>query len=197
MGIVLSCQNLSRSFDARPLFEEVTFAIHEGDRVGLIGANGSGKSTLMRLMADLDTPDEGERATASGLRTTYLQQQDVFAAEDTAYSVLLKAATEALPQRDEHEHEVSVQQMLHRLDFDGPGPAQDALVSTFSGGWRKRLSIGRALITEADLLLMDEPTNHLDLEGIWWLEDTLANLRSTFVMISHDRSMLELSLIHI
>jgi ATP-binding cassette subfamily F protein uup len=185
MPVILSCHDLSRSYDIRPLFEGLSFAIDEGERVALIGPNGSGKSTLMRILAGLEQPDEGERAVARDKTMVYLPQQDRFE-QATPREVLLAAVPAHVP---EHQHDSVAAAALTKASFTAE--LADRPVDQLSGGWRKRLAISRALMQAPDLLLLDEPTNHLDLEGIWWLERTLASLRTTVVMVSHDRTFLE------
>jgi ABC transport system ATP-binding/permease protein len=185
MPVILSCHDLSRSYDIRPLFEGLSFAIEEGERVALIGPNGSGKSTLMRILAGLEQPDEGERAVARDRTMVYLPQQDRFE-ETTPRAVLLAAVPKHLP---EHQHDAIAAAALTKASFTAE--LADRPVDQLSGGWRKRLAISRALMQAPDLLLLDEPTNHLDIEGIWWLERTMASLRTTVVMVSHDRTFLE------
>jgi len=185
MPVILSCHDLSRSYDIRPLFEGLSFAIDEGERVALIGPNGSGKSTLMRILAGLEQPDEGERAVARDRTMVYLPQQDRFD-ETTPRAVLLAAVPAHMP---EHQHDAIAAAALTKASFTAE--LADRPVDQLSGGWRKRLAISRALMQAPDLLLLDEPTNHLDLEGIWWLERTMASLRTTVVLVSHDRTFLE------
>ncbi len=185
MPVILSCHDLSRSYDIRPLFEGLSFAIEEGERVALIGPNGSGKSTLMRILAGLEQPDEGERAVARDRTMVYLPQQDRFE-ETTPRAVLLAAVPKHLP---EHQHDAIAAAALTKASFTAE--LADRPVDQLSGGWRKRLAISRALMQAPDLLLLDEPTNHLDIEGIWWLERTMASLRTTVVLVSHDRTFLE------
>jgi len=185
MPVILSCHDLSRSYDIRPLFEGLSFAIDEGERVALIGPNGSGKSTLMRILAGLEQPDEGERAVARDRTMVYLPQQDRFE-EATPRAVLLAAVPAHMP---EHQHDAIAAAALTRASFSAE--LADRPVDQLSGGWRKRLAISRALMQAPDLLLLDEPTNHLDIEGIWWLERTMASLRTTVVLVSHDRTFLE------
>jgi ABC transport system ATP-binding/permease protein len=185
MPVILSCHDLSRSYDIRPLFEGLSFAIDEGERVALIGPNGSGKSTLMRILAGLEQPDEGERAVARDRTMVYLPQQDRFE-ETTPRAVLLAAVPAHMP---EHQHDAIAAAALTKASFTAE--LADRPVDQLSGGWRKRLAISRALMQAPDLLLLDEPTNHLDIEGIWWLERTMAALRTTVVLVSHDRTFLE------
>jgi ATP-binding cassette subfamily F protein uup len=188
MSVLLSCHDLAKAFDARPLFEGLSFAIHDHERVGLVGPNGGGKSTLLRILAGLESANEGERAVAKGARLVYLAQQDDFAAELTPRTALELAL--AGQDIEEHLRDARITATLERIGFTAEEQAERP-VRELSGGWRKRLAIARALVQEPDLLLMDEPTNHLDLEGIWWLERILAAANFTVMLSSHDRSFLE------
>jgi ATP-binding cassette subfamily F protein uup len=188
MPVLLSCHGLVKAFDARPLFEDLSFAIHDGERVGMVGPNGSGKSTLLRILAGIEPANEGERAVAKGTRMVYLAQSDSFAPEITPRHALEQAL--AAQQLEEHQRDARIAAILERIGFTAEDQAERP-VEKLSGGWRKRLAIACALVQEPELLLMDEPTNHLDLEGIWWLERILAQSRFTAVVVSHDRSFLE------
>jgi ABC transport system ATP-binding/permease protein len=185
MALLLSCRSLSRSFGGRPLFNGITLGIEDGERIGLIGPNGAGKTTFLRIVAGLDTPDSGDVSTRRNLRVAYVAQADVFAPKATARTALLDAIA-AMP-LDDHEREDRVRLMLAKLGVDQPDQPAEAM----SGGWRKRLSIARELLSEPDLLLLDEPTNHLDLEGILWLERVLRAAPFGLILVSHDRRFLE------
>ncbi len=185
MPPILSCQNLSKSFGAAPLFEGITIAVQDDERLGLIGPNGSGKSTLLKILAGIETSDTGERAVAKGARLAYLPQSDRFAPGITALQAVIDAQHD-LP-REAFEKESEARVLLGRAGFQDP----EQNVDTFSGGWRKRLAIVRELVKKPDLLLLDEPTNHLDLEGILWLEEYLVDSRQAFVVVTHDRYFLE------
>ncbi len=190
MPILLSCQKLSKSFGVRPLFEGLSFGLFDGERTGMIGPNGAGKSTLLRMLAGLETPDEGELSLRRGLRVGYLAQQDRFEDAGGALSVA-EAAAAALAGLglEDYEVDMRVEAGLSEAGFrDG---AQK--VSALSGGWRKRLAILAQVIREPDLLLLDEPTNHLDLEGVLWLERFLAGVRFPFLVVTHDRRFLQRS----
>ncbi len=185
MAAILSCENLRQTFGSRTLFEGIQFSINDGDRMGMIGPNGSGKSTLLKILAGIETPSEGTRAVRKNLRIGYLSQADAFEQDDTVRSALVRAAND-LP-IDPHERIVHVEAQISRLEFSDA----DRHVKALSGGWRKRLSIACTLIRSPELLLLDEPTNHLDLEGISWLEKTLLASGLSFLIISHDRYLLE------
>lgn len=181
MTSFLGIHSLSKSFGTQVLFKDLSFTICQGDRVGLIGPNGSGKSTLFKIMAGLDSPDEGYISVKQGLRIGYASQSPEFP-DATLEEVLVAAAPS-------HHTETLTQAriLLGKAQFKDSFQKASAL----SGGWKKRLDILRALMKEPDLLLLDEPTNHLDLEGILWLEDFLKREKISYMVISHDRYFLE------
>lgn len=186
MAILLSCQNLSKSYGARPLFEGLSFGLFEGERSGLIGPNGSGKSTLLKILAGLEDMDDGDLATRRGLRLGYLAQKDNFEDPERGVRDTLLQVLEKQPGQD-YEKELAVDSALSQAGFDDP----DKSVGRLSGGWRKRLAILAQALLEPDLLLLDEPSNHLDLEGVLWLEDFLQSWEGAFLMVTHDRELLE------
>src|SRR5262245_28481762 len=174
MAILLDAQQLTASFGARPLFEGVSFTVDEKERIGLIGPNGAGKSTLLRILAEIASADGGAIARRRGLRVALLDQTPRFADGATVRDTIAEgigAAAHDSP--DAHEQERQVLATL-ALDAAGGGVGPDTPVASLSGGWRKRVAIGRALARRPDLLLLDEPTNHLDVEGIEWLEALLS-----------------------
>lgn len=185
MAPLVSCQSLTKSFGARPLFTEITFGIEADEKLGLIGPNGSGKSTLLRLLAGEDNPDAGDVTRRRNLRLVYLAQEDRFPDGLTVNDVL-NAVLQAQPM-EEYERDAERHRVLAATGFaDG-----EQAVTTLSGGWKKRLAIARALVQRPDLLLLDEPTNHLDLQGVLWLESLLKTAPFAFVLVSHDRTFLE------
>jgi len=182
---LINVRSIAKAFGAEPLFQNVSFTVSEGDRVGLIGPNGSGKSTLLRILAGSLTPDEGEIAFRKRLRLSYVEQVSEFRAGDTVKSVIVAAMEKAgVP---EAERGTLSAETAGRAGFTD----LEALATALSGGWRKRLAIVEALVQAPDLLLLDEPTNHLDLEGIEWLEGLLERAGFACVVISHDRYFLE------
>ena len=185
MSLLLSCDNLSKSYGPRLLFRDISISFDDADRTGLIGANGSGKSTLLKILAGVETPDGGSITTRRQLRVGYLPQEDLFEPGLTVQQVV----TAAVPRErgDEHEREVEAAILLGKMEFAD----FDQKVETLSGGWRKRLAIACQLVRKPDLLLLDEPTNHLDLEGILWLEKLLSGAPFSFLLVSHDRYFLE------
>ena len=188
MGILLSCQNLSKSFGARPLFENLSFGLFEGERTGLIGPNGTGKSTLLKILAGVETQDEGLISARKGLRIGYLPQQEKYAdlGPDIDVRTVLTQGLQGLGLED-YEIDIRIDDGLEQAGFKDP----EQKVSKLSGGWRKRLAILTQVLREPDLLLLDEPTNHLDLEGVLWLERFMQNLTLSFLVVTHDRRFLE------
>jgi len=182
---IINAQGISKAFGANPLFQNVSFTVTEGDRIGLIGPNGSGKSTLLRILAAEETPDDGEIAFRKRLRVSYVVQDSIFPYKSTVRSV-----TESAMERSKvHQTERGTRfaETLGRAGFEN----LEAEAAELSGGWQKRLAIVEALVQAPDLLLLDEPTNHLDLAGIEWLEGILEEASFASVIVSHDRYFLE------
>ncbi len=183
--LLLSSDSLTKSFGPRTLFAGISLSLFEGERTGLIGPNGTGKSTLLKILCGMEAADSGTITMRRGLRLAYVPQDDVFPEGATVESVLEEAiAGEHLSHR-EMLAQVSI--IAGKVGFED----RYQEVATLSGGWRKRLAIARALITNPDLLLLDEPTNHLDLAGIEWLEDYLSDAPFAFLVVTHDRYFLE------
>ena len=188
MPILLSCQDLSKSFGARPLFAGLSFGLFDGERTGLIGPNGAGKSTLLRILAGLESPDHGTLSLRRGLRIGYLEQQDRFGPARAGWSVR-EEVTQALQGLGLQDYEIDMRVEAGLADSGFADP--DQKVGELSGGWRKRLAILAQVVRDPDLLLLDEPTNHLDLEGVLWLERFLSGLTFSFLVVTHDRRFLE------
>jgi len=182
---LINAQGISKAFGVNPLFQNVSFTVFEGDRIGLIGPNGSGKSTLLRILAGEVDPDGGEVAARKRLRLTYVEQDSKFDSDVTVRSVVERALERsAVP---ESERGTRFAETLGRAGFEDLETRATAL----SGGWQKRLAIVETLVQTPDILLLDEPTNHLDLAGIEWLELVLERAPFACVVISHDRYFLE------
>ncbi|WP_243438933.1 ABC-F family ATP-binding cassette domain-containing protein [Fundidesulfovibrio soli] len=185
MSTLISIRDIAKAYGARTLFSNITLTLHQGERVGLIGANGSGKSTLLRILAGFEKPDSGERIPRRQVRLAHLAQKDEFPLDATVSEVVAAPlAGEGLAEAELH---VRVGAALSRTGFTDHAQSAGSL----SGGWCKRLALARALAQEPDLLLLDEPTNHLDLESVVWLEKMLRGARFAYVVISHDRCFLE------
>jgi ABC transport system ATP-binding/permease protein len=182
---ILNAQGISKAFGANPLFEDVSFTVSEGDRIGLIGPNGSGKSTLLRILAGTEVPDSGNLAVRKRLRLSYVEQDSKFPPGESVRSVAQRALQSS--SAPESEHGSHFAETLGRAGFED----LDAEAAALSGGWQKRLAIVEALLQSPDVLLLDEPTNHLDLAGIEWLEQLLEQAAFACVVVSHDRYFLE------
>ena len=185
MPPILSAQGLAKRFGVAPLFQNLSFMISEGERIGVIGPNGSGKSTLLDILSGRMQPDGGDLATRKGTHLSLVRQVSDYEVGETIHLVLDKALDKAqVPEEDRAGRMAAI---LGRAGFND----LDILASTLSGGWRKRLAIVEALVRRPDVLLLDEPTNHLDLAGIDWLESVLQNASFACVVVSHDRYFLE------
>ncbi len=186
MPVLLTAENLTKAYGARPLFENLSFTLDEGDHVGLVGPNGSGKSTLLKILAGVEDADSGNTAIRKGVRVGYVPQDAVFTPGKSVEDVLLEALAD-FKTLDDHEKHGRAAVALGKAGFLDRDQKTDVL----SGGWRKRLAIARELVREPDVLLLDEPTNHLDVEAILWLEELLRSEPEAFVVVSHDRYFLE------
>ena len=185
MPPIISAQGLSKRYGAAPLFQNISFTVSEGDRIGVIGPNGSGKSTLLEMLMGRVKPDSGDVAIRKGTRLSYVAQISEFATGVTIRNVIESALERA--KVSEGERASRFAETLGRAGF----VELDAEAATLSGGWRKRLAIAEALVQAPDILLLDEPTNHLDLAGIHWLETVLQSAAFACVVVSHDRYFLE------
>lgn len=185
MPPIINAQEISKSFGANPLFQNISFTVSEGDRIGLIGPNGSGKSTLLRILAGDVRPDGGEIAVRKRIRLSYIEQDSTFEPAATVRSVAQSAMERAAV--PESERGTRFAEILGRAGFEN----LEAEATALSGGWQKRLAIVEALVQGPDILLLDEPTNYLDLAGIEWLETLLEATPFACVVVSHDRYFLE------
>ena len=215
----ITLDNASLAFGHHALLDHAAFQLDAGERVGLIGRNGAGKSSLLKAIAGTIKLDDGNVWRASNARIVYVPQEPELDTTHTVFEAVAEglgslqqtiidyhavthdmgmpdADIEVLMEKMQHlQHELDVQNgwaaqsrvetVLTRLKLDA-----DALVSTLSGGWRKRVALGRALVAEPEVLLLDEPTNHLDLEAIEWLEELLLSFNGCVLFITHDRRFL-------
>lgn len=181
---LLTIEHLTKSYTERLLFDDTSFSINEGDKIGLIGINGTGKSTLLKIAAGLEEPDLGTVVRGRNLYIRYLPQNPIFEPQLTVLECVIK-------ENEGHEHvwdlEGQAKNMLTRLGV----PEYDAVISTLSGGQKKRVALASVLLSAADLLVLDEPTNHLDSSMADWLEDYLKKFRGALLMITHDRYFLD------
>jgi len=182
---IITAQGLSKRYGAEPLFQDISFTVSEGERIGLIGPNGSGKSTLLEILYGRVAPDTGDVAVRKRTRLSCVTQVSEFAPGATIRSVMEEALDRAsVPAKD---RAARMAEPLGRAGFT----ELDTPTAALSGGWRKRLAIVEGLVQAPDILLLDEPTNHLDLAGINWLESVLQNASFACVVVSHDRYFLE------
>lgn len=206
---MLNIQNLTYLQGGIPLLQNVNLQAYADQRIGLVGHNGCGKSTLFRLIRGEIKPDGGEVALQAGKTIACVEQEIANSAQSALEFVLdgdseLRLLEQALAREIHDNAWFEAQHRYEAIDgygakaraaqlLNGLGFANDTLerpVASFSGGWRMRLNLARALMHRADLLLLDEPTNHLDLEAILWLEQYLARYPGSILLVSHDREFL-------
>ncbi|MBC3994850.1 ABC-F family ATP-binding cassette domain-containing protein [Morganella morganii] len=186
MSTLLSTRNLSFHPGHTPLLTDISVALNQGEKIGLIGHNGCGKSTLMKLLSGQLTPDEGTITPANRVIMAYIEQH---LPESLNTLSLADAVLEKLPAEQHLSEMWRAEMLLTEMGFD---PVQWQLpVTALSGGQHTRLLLARALISQPDLLLLDEPSNHLDLPTILWLEQFLKNWRGSFILVSHDNTLLD------
>lgn len=209
---LLSVHKISKSYGIKTLYKDITFGIHEGEKIAIVAKNGAGKSTLMNTLMDPAIADTGEVTFRKGIKIRYLSQQPSFENGQTVRDILYKSEHPGLDALRDYEAilasgntegmqaaldkveatggwhlEGRIQEMHGRMNL----PDMDRNVDHFSGGEVKRLAMAQLFIEEPDLILMDEPTNHLDLDIIEWLEEYLINYKGALLMITHDRYFLE------
>lgn len=216
--IYLSVESLSKQYltaegKEKPLFHNISFGIEQGQKVALVGINGSGKSTLLKIIAGLETPDEGKVAFKNDVTIAFADQNPVFHEGDTVITSIYSSNNEILKLLKEYKYELlhqtsteKLQELMNRIDglnaWDYESQIEQILgelgiydldrpVDQLSGGQRKRVALARALIEKPDFLILDEPTNHLDLDTIEWLENYLSSQQMSLLLVTHDRYFLE------
>ena len=180
--LIARLDKASLRYGLSPLLEEADLQVSKGERVCLLGRNGAGKSSLLKLLSREIAPDSGEVWIRPGSRTASLAQE-VSPASDVRVREVLRAGVCA--EDEEWRAQLDVDQVIARLELSG-----DARMSDLSGGWRRRVMLGRALVAQPDLLLLDEPTNHLDIETIGWLEELMLEFPGALLFVSHDRAFI-------
>ncbi len=217
---LLTVDQISKAFADRVLFENCSFTINEGDKIGVVGANGTGKSTLLRIVAGLEPFDQGHILRSRGLSLEYLPQSPVFPANTMILQAVLhghspvlqvirdyeQAAAELARQPDKPVLQDRLVWLSGRMDEVNAWSLESEIktiltqlgitdflqpVDTLSGGQKKRVALAGVLANPADLLILDEPTNHLDPETVAWLEQALLRYRGALLMVTHDRYFLE------
>jgi ATP-binding cassette, subfamily F, member 3 len=216
---MITFRQLALRRGGRELLSDIDLTLHSGWRVGVVGRNGCGKSTLFAALKGELEPDRGELSIPKNLRSASVAQEtpglpdaavDFVLGGDEASASALRDESEAMARGDAHaaaeaHHRIDdlnaydararAAKLLHGLGFKSD--THETAVSAFSGGWRARLNLGRALMTPSDLLLLDEPTNHLDLDAVVWLEEWIKRYPGTVLVISHDREFLDNVATHI
>jgi ABC transport system ATP-binding/permease protein len=218
---LFTLRSLSKDFGIKEILKDASFSLEEGDKVGLIGTNGSGKSTLLKMIAGLESIDRGELWVDSAARIVYLPQQpdldenhtvleQVFADSGEQMALVreyeLLSAHLAQGQGDTEKLMAQLSSISHRMEAAGAWEVEtnakiiltqlgiqdfDAKIGNLSGGYRKRIALAAALLSEPDVLLMDEPTNHLDALSVEWLQSYLNRFRGALLLITHDRYFLD------
>ena len=182
---IVSLDHIKMAYGHVPLLDEENLLIEAGERLCVLGRNGTGKSTLLQIIGGTVVPDAGTVWRQPGLRIARLEQDVPLSTDRTVFDVVADGFTE-LAHVDRWHVDVSVDMVIARL-----GLPADAVVSTLSGGWRRRVLLARAHVAQPDLLLLDEPTNHLDIEAMMWLESFLDDYRGAVVFVTHDRAFLQ------
>lgn len=180
--ILLSAENIEKSYGEKPLLKQISFTVNDGDKIGLVGINGTGKSTLLKIIAQAETPDGGNIVKANNLKIGYLPQNPDFQPGKTILEQIFLNVNTAEDAKIYEAKTILTKLGIHDFDCD---------VSTLSGGQRKKVAIAAALIRPCELLILDEPTNHLDSEMVKWLESTLQKRRGGLLMVTHDRYFLD------
>ena len=218
--MILTIENLCKTYGEKVLFDNVNFSLTDGDKIGIVGVNGTGKSTFIKVIAGVIPADSGEVISGKNIHIEYLSQDKVFDMENTILmevfkgnQPLMKVLYEyeiTLAESQKNPQDTHLQEKIIKLtskidELDGWQIESDAKtvltklglmdfsakIKTLSGGQQKRLALATTLIQPCDLLLLDEPTNHLDSETIAWLEDYLRKLKSALIMVTHDRYFLD------
>ncbi|MEK3903699.1 ABC-F family ATP-binding cassette domain-containing protein [Paenibacillus sp. FSL R7-0179] len=217
---IMTVEHLSKSYGEKILFRDASFGMDDRDKIGVIGVNGTGKSTFLKIIAGLDTADEGQIAIGNDVRVQFLAQnppyepgntvlQQVFAGEDPELATM-REYMEVMSLLEQNPGDSGLESRLVRIGqaIDAAGTWQleseaktvltklgitrfDARMESLSGGQRKRVALAAALITPSELLILDEPTNHIDTDSVAWLEQYLQKRRGALLMVTHDRYFLE------
>lgn len=175
---IINIEHISKIYGEKTIFDDASFGIQEGDKIGIVGINGTGKSTLLKMICGEETPDSGQIICQNGIKTAYVPQNPVLPEEADIRSWALSGGDAEGWQVESNLRELGI------TDFS-------MKISHLSGGQRRRVVLAKVLSGESDVLLLDEPTNHLDGEMINWLEEYLRSYRGNVVMVTHDRYFLD------
>ena len=218
--VLLTAEHIRKSYGTRIIFDDISFSIHDGDKIGLIGVNGAGKSTLLKIAAGVGHADSGEIITMNGMDIAYLSQNPEFTEGSTVLQQVFLGDNPKLALVRDYEEtmvELSKNQRDERLialsarlaeEMDKTeawtleSEAKNILmrlgisdfgqrVDTLSGGQKKRVALAAALIAPVELLILDEPTNHIDHDTVEWLEKYLEKYSKALIMVTHDRYFLD------
>lgn len=176
----LDIQNLTKSFGAHLLFQDISFSVAEGQKIGLVAKNGTGKSTLLSILTGHEGYDSGNIVFRRDLKIGYLEQSPKFDPDDTVLDACFN-------HKGDEAKILRAKQILTQLKIDD----LDKKIGTLSGGQQRRVALANVLLTEPDMFILDEPTNHLDLDMIEWLEGFFARGNKTLLMVTHDRYFLD------
>ena len=179
---ILNIEHVSKIFGEKTIFDDVSFGIQEGDKIGIIGINGTGKTTLLRMIAGVEEPDSGQIIKQNGIRLAYLSQHPSFPEGATVLSYAFDGIAE-----NDWALKSEVKSALNKLGITD----HDMKMEHLSGGQKKKVALAKTLASSFEILLLDEPTNHLDGEMISWLEDYLKRYKGVVIMVTHDRYFLD------
>ena len=185
---LLSAHLISKSFAAKQLFKNISFAIEEGQKIGLVGPNGAGKSTLLTLLAKMDQPDSGKITFSNSLRLSFLKQKTELHNAINIYEHLMSASDDPY----DGQNIAQCFELITKMKLDSLPQKEETLINQLSGGWQKRVALAFELMKKPNLILLDEPTNHLDIDSILWLENFIKKQNQvSFLTITHDRAFLQ------
>lgn len=179
---ILNIEHISKTYGDKAILEDVSCGIEEGDKIGIIGINGTGKTTLLKMIAGLESPDEGQIITRNGLKLAYLPQNPELPANSTVLSYVLEGTAQT-----DWEAQSRAQTALNQLGMT----SYEEIINHLSGGQKKKVALAKILTMDFDMLLLDEPTNHLDNEMLSWLEEYLSRFKGVVIMVTHDRYFLD------
>ncbi|MCX6156168.1 MAG: ABC-F family ATP-binding cassette domain-containing protein [Candidatus Kapabacteria bacterium] len=216
---VFSSNNISKKFNNKELFKEISFGMEDGERIGIIGKNGAGKTTLLNIIAGIETPDTGNVWFNNNARVEYLRQEPNIINFTSVIDTVMNSRSEIFSLLEEHRYlcnkisqnpdpslDDKLSRITNQLNNNGAWQLENDAkkmlsilgvkdfyksVENLSGGLRKRVALARALISDPTLLIMDEPTNHLDADSVQWLQDRLMNSSQSLLFVTHDRYFLD------